>query len=80
MIAENDSVSVGTNLEYARIHNEGGRIKAKSKKGLFFKIGDRWSRKKQVDIPKREYLGIGKKEILAIKETVKSYLDAIFTK
>lgn len=44
-------------VPYARIHEYGGTVRAKSKPYLTFKIGNRWIRKKQVVIPARPYMG-----------------------
>jgi len=57
-------VKVGTNVVYARIHEEGGMIFAKKplpgsktgRKWLRFKIGDRWVTTDRVRIPRRPYL------------------------
>lgn len=52
-----EKVVVGTNLVYARIHDEGGVIFPKKSKYLTFKIGGRWVRVKKVVIKK--YKGKG---------------------
>lgn len=57
-------VSVGTNVKYARIHEEGGMIFARkplpgTKTGrpwLRFKIGTQWVTTDRVRIPRRSYL------------------------
>ena len=49
-------VRIGTNLEYARIHEYGGTIKAKNKPFLVFKIGGKLIFTKSVQIPQRPYL------------------------
>ena len=51
-----DTIEVGTNLIYARIHNFGGIIKPVHKKYLSFQIGNNWIKTKQVKIPKREFM------------------------
>ncbi len=53
-----ESVEIGSNLQYAAIHHEGGTIKAKNGGYLKFKIGDEWVQVKQVEIPARPALGI----------------------
>ena len=50
-------VVVGSNLEYARIHDEGGIIYPKKSKYLRFKIGGQWVTVSKVKIPK--YRGVG---------------------
>lgn len=49
-------VRIGTNLEYARIHEYGGTIRAKNKPFLVFKIGGKLIFTKSVQIPPRPYL------------------------
>lgn len=65
--ATKKGVEVGTNVIYAAVHNFGHdfgeiTIRAKNKKVLRFKIGDKWISKKEVKIklvmPKRQFLGI----------------------
>lgn len=43
-------------VPYARIHEQGGIIRAKNAPFLVFRVGGRWIKKKQVVIPKRSYL------------------------
>ncbi len=67
---------VGTNVRYARIHQFGGVIRAKSAKGLRFRLpwargeGDSgWRRVQQVTLPARPFLGVDagdREEIAAI--------------
>lgn len=54
----NDTLEVGagTNVVYARIHEEGGVIKAKNAPYLHFQVGGRWVKTKQVTIPARPYV------------------------
>jgi len=76
-----DGFAVGTNKAYGRTHQLGepGRevtIRAKTTKGLIFKIGDRWIRKRQVTvnikIPARPYLGLSEDDMLEIKATLEA--------
>ncbi|MGE5607418.1 MAG: phage virion morphogenesis protein [Bacteroidota bacterium] len=57
-----DQVEIGTNVKYATTHQPDGRdetvIKPKRVKALRFRIAGRWATKKEVRIPKREFLGI----------------------
>ncbi|PHS34903.1 MAG: phage virion morphogenesis protein [Alkaliphilus sp.] len=67
--------AVGTNKIYAATHqfgDEGRTIRAKSSKGLRFKIGSRWITKKKVvvNIPARPFLGISEKDMTEIKRTL----------
>ena len=52
-IGNDFSVKLATRSVYARIHQFGGIIKAKTAKYLKFKINGSWISKKQVTIPKR---------------------------
>ena len=52
-----DKVIVGTNLDYARIQDLGGEIRAKNADYLTFKINGQWVKVKKVKIPK--YRGEG---------------------
>lgn len=68
---------VGTNVIYGGRHQFGDKrpmlIKAKTSKGLRFKIGDRWITKKQVRVklPARPYLGISQED----REEIKAILE-----
>lgn len=76
--ADSSSAEVGTNVIYAGRHQFGDKrpitIKAKTSKGLRFKIGGRWITKKQVkvQIPARPFLGIS----LDDQDEIKAYLEA----
>ena len=76
--ASKKHVEVGTNVIYAAIHQFGGKIKAKKKNFLKFNINGKWSQKKVVVIPKREFIGISgddKEDIINIfKNTLKGTL------
>ncbi|MEF2968354.1 phage virion morphogenesis protein [Paenibacillus sp. M1] len=82
--ASMDGFAVGTNKIYARTHQFGekGRevtIRAKTSKGLVFRIGDRWVRKRQVKvnikIPARPFLGINEADMLEIKGALEDLLE-----
>ena len=75
--------TVGTNTIYASTHQLGekGRkitLRAKTSKGLVFKIGDRWIRKRQVTvrvkIPARPFLGLSDDDLQEIKGTLEDAL------
>lgn len=73
--ATQDGFAVGTNKIYARTHQFGepGRIiRAKTPKGLRFKVSGNWVNKKKVivSIPSRPYLGISEDDMNEIKSTV----------
>lgn len=54
-----DQVTVGSNKEYAAIHQFGGVIRPKNKKALAFRLGGRVVLARSVHIPARPYLGFG---------------------
>lgn len=82
--ATSEGVAVGTNKIYAGMHqfgteNEpGGRltIRAKTSKGLRFRIGGRWVTKQEVKIrmPKRAFLGINREDLAEIKSMMEDFL------
>ncbi|MBV1817642.1 phage virion morphogenesis protein [Bacteroidales bacterium MSK.15.36] len=78
--ADNSGFAVGTNKIYARTHQfgeKGRKIKAKTPKGLIFKVGDGWARKKKVTIkiPARPFLGLSEEDLLEIKRTLEDVFE-----
>lgn len=64
-----DTIVIGTNKKYAKIHNEGGVITPKKGKYLYFKGDDGNLRKvTQVVIPQRKFLGLSKEDERDIKK------------
>lgn len=57
-----DKVMVGSNLRYARIHQQGG----KTGKGH------------KVDMPARPYLGVSKEDLEDVRETVADFISGAF--
>jgi len=57
-VHSDNTVEIGTNLKYARVHNFGATIKPVKKEYLTFKIGDSYRKCKQVVIPQREFMWI----------------------
>lgn len=55
-VVKGNRVVIGSNLRYARIHELGGVIRAKTAPLLTFKIGGKWISKLQVTIPARPFL------------------------
>ncbi len=55
-----DAVEWGSNRIYAGVHQTGAVIRAKTSKGLRFRVGANkgWVTKQQVTIPARPYLGV----------------------
>ncbi|WP_411037626.1 phage virion morphogenesis protein [Shinella sp. BYT-45] len=52
-----DSLEIGSNEVYARIHNEGGTIVPKNAAALVFSMGGQTFQVKSVTIPQRQFLG-----------------------
>lgn len=69
-----DRVLVGSNLEYAAIHQFGGVIRPKQAKAL--KVGGRVV--SQVKIPARQYLGLSADDTTEIEAQVSDYLASPF--
>lgn len=77
---DSSGFAVGTNKAYAKTHQfgeEGRTIKAKNSRGLIFKVGDKWIRKKQitVTIPARPFLGLSQDDMLEIKSTLEDVFE-----
>jgi phage virion morphogenesis protein len=73
--ANSSGFAVGTNKKYAATHQfgeEGRTIRARTARGLRFRVGGRWVTKKKVvvTIPARPFLGIGEDDMEEIKETL----------
>jgi len=77
--ASNEGFVVGTNKVYAGTHQKGGKftIRAKNKTYLKFYYKDKWRYQKEVDIdmPKREFLGISKEDMEEIKATMEEAIQ-----
>ena len=74
-----DSVMVGSNAKYARIHQKGGTIKPKNKKFLRFPGSDgKDVFVKEVTIPQRAYLGINDDDLEEVAAFVGEYLEDAF--
>lgn len=70
-LAEDSAVDIGSDVIYARVHNEGAKIVPKTASALFFSMGGQEFRVQSVTIPKRQFLGFSDTdmtEILAIVE------------
>lgn len=76
--ASDSSVAIGTNVVYAAIHQVGGKITAKTAKGLRFRLpGGLGSRTvKSVTIPARPFLGVSGEDEGVIKTLVRLWLGA----
>lgn len=72
-------VMVGSNADYARIHQMGGTVKPKGKKALKFKgLDGKDVFVKQVDIPARPYIGVSKQDMDEVRETITDFLKGAF--
>lgn len=78
--ATEKGAEVGTNVIYASRHQFGDKtpltIRAKTAKGLRFKMGDRWVTKKavRVKMPARPFLGISDEDMKEIKAVMDDVL------
>lgn len=72
-----DAVAWGSNAIYARIHQEGGVIKAKTEKGLAFRLGDQLVQVMSVKIPARPYIGLSEADLVEIPEILVDGLLAL---
>ncbi|MDO5631134.1 MAG: phage virion morphogenesis protein [Paracoccus sp. (in: a-proteobacteria)] len=79
-IANLDEIKVGSPLNYARIHQTGGKISAKSAKSLRFFAGanNQPIYVKSVTIPARPYLGLSTENIADIEDAVAEFTSAVF--
>ncbi|MDL2332846.1 phage virion morphogenesis protein [Brucella inopinata] len=73
--AGRDQVTVGTNADYAAVHQLGATIKPKSASHLVFRLASGIVLAKSVTIPARPYLGISDDDQVMISETVFSALQ-----
>jgi phage virion morphogenesis protein len=71
---EGRGVRVGSNKEYAAVHQFGATIVPKNGKALRFMLGDRVVFAKKVTIPARPYLGFGPADRVATLEIVHAEL------
>ncbi|UJX42973.1 phage virion morphogenesis protein [Desulfovibrio sp. JY] len=68
----------GPSLKYARIHQEGGEIRPKTAKALFFRGADGQARAVNVvRIPARPYMGLSAEDWNSIGETLLDYLGKV---
>ncbi|MCD1634481.1 phage virion morphogenesis protein [Martelella mediterranea] len=72
-LVDDTSVEVGSNEIYARIHNEGGVIKAKDAPALVFSMGGKTIKVKSVTIPKRQFLGLSEKDRADILDIIEDH-------
>lgn len=76
-VASATSIMIGSALVYARIHQQGGKIVAKSAKALAFKIGNLFRMVQSVTMPRRQYLGLSSDNQKEIVETAEDWLGRL---
>ena len=71
-----DWAAAGTNKIYAGVHNDGATIRAKSAKGLRFQLpgGLGFRRVMEVELPRRQFLGLSDRDELELIETAEDYV------
>ena len=72
--ATDAGVAIGTNAIQAAIHQFGGRITAKTERGLMFRVAGGWVRKHFVDIPRRAFLGLSSDNEAEMLEAADEYM------
>lgn len=72
--ATDAGVAIGTNAIQAAIHQFGGRITAKTERGLMFKVAGNWARKHFVDMPRRAFLGLSTENEAELLEVADEYM------
>ncbi|WP_418459761.1 phage virion morphogenesis protein [Brucella intermedia] len=70
-----DSVEIGSNEVYARIHNEGGTIVPKNAAALVFSMGGQTFKVRSVTIPRRQFLGISSADLEEIQAIVQDHFE-----
>jgi phage virion morphogenesis protein len=73
-----DAVLVGSNMQYAAVHQFGAKITGKGGGNLVFNIGARKVFVKSVTIPARPYLGFSDAEIADAHTTLSQWIEATF--
>jgi len=72
--ATDAGVAIGTNAIQAAIHQFGGRITAKTERGLMFRVAGEWARKHFVDMPRRAFLGLSPDNEAELIEVADEYM------
>ncbi len=71
-------VVVGTNKEYAAIHQFGGEIEPQRAPKLKFQVGGKWIATKKVTMPARPFIGINEEDMAEAGETMISGMKRAF--
>ncbi len=74
-LVDDNAVEVGSNEIYARIHNEGGVIRARNAPALAFSMGGKTIKVKSVTIPKRQFLGLSEKDRADILDIIEDHFE-----
>ncbi|WP_319519644.1 phage virion morphogenesis protein [uncultured Martelella sp.] len=69
-----DYAQVGTNVIYARPHQEGAEIVPRNASHLYFRIGGRLIVADRVVLPARPFLGISDEDETMIRHTIESFI------
>ena len=73
-VKDKNKLLIGSNKKYARIHQEGGVIRARKAPFLTFKLADgTFRRVKRVKIPKREFVLFQKQDIQIAEKIIFDY-------
>ena len=76
--AANDNVEIGSDVIYARIHNEGGVIRPKNASALVFSMGGQTFKVKSVTMPRRRFLGFSDADLVEIQAIIQDHFqDAV---
>lgn len=75
--ADLNSITVGSPLIYATIHQFGGIIKPKNGKALAFSVGGDSVFAKQVTIPARPYMGVSTDNAREIDIVIADFMEAV---
>ncbi|WP_027364018.1 phage virion morphogenesis protein [Desulfotruncus alcoholivorax] len=76
--ARPDKVIVGTMDKRASTHQTGRRIKVKRSRYLHFKVGGKWVKKKEVQIPARPFIGINDDDRTEIDKIISDAIEECF--
>jgi len=72
--AGNDYAQIGTNVIYARPHQEGAEIVPRNADHLYFRIGGRLIVTDRVVLPARPFLGISDEDETMIQQTIERFI------
>lgn len=76
-VASAQSAQVGSGIVYARIHQQGGVIRAKEANALAFMVGNRLVQVQSVTIRARPYLGLSAANQVEVIEAAEDWLGSL---